>query len=109
MADLKALRQAPALDPYSGPAILLPEAAGVFFHEALGHRLEGERQNDHKEGRTFKGQLGRRILPEVISISDDPTLATSGKASLNGHYLYDEEGVPARPTPLVEKGVLKSY
>src|SRR5207248_3154629 len=74
-SELHALRGAPMLDPYTGPAILLPQAAGVFFHEALGHRLEGERQNDEKEGRTFKGQLGHAVLPSFVSIYDDPTVA----------------------------------
>src|SRR5207237_7800731 len=57
--ELLSLRKAPPLDPYTGPAILAPEAAGVLFHEAVGHRLEGERQNDDKDGRTFKGQIGK--------------------------------------------------
>ena len=42
--DLSLLQSAPAADPYNGPAILMEEAAGVFFHETIGHRLEGERQ-----------------------------------------------------------------
>ena len=70
--EVKRLRQAPMLDPFNGPAILLPEAAGVFFHEALGHRLEGERQNDNKEGATFKGQIGKPILPVFVSVSTIP-------------------------------------
>lgn len=108
-SEVKALRDAPMLDPYNGPAILLPEAAGVFFHEALGHRLEGERQNDNKEGATFKGQLGKPILPTFISVIDDPTLRQAGKVKLNGHYRYDDEGVAARPVVLVQDGVLRNY
>jgi predicted Zn-dependent protease len=108
-AEVLALRQAPMLDPFNGPAILLPEAAGVFFHEALGHRLEGERQNDNKEGATFKGQLGKPILPPFISVLDDPTMRKIQGASLNGYYRFDDEGVAARPVTLVEKGVLRNY
>src|ERR1700675_1334609 len=48
-ADLKALRAAPAADPYAGPAMLSGRAAAVFFHEVLGHRLEGHRQRDENE------------------------------------------------------------
>jgi predicted Zn-dependent protease len=103
------LRQAPMLDPFNGPAILLPEAAGVFFHEALGHRLEGERQNDNKEGATFKGQIGKPILPAFVSVLDDPTLAKVGAVSLNGHYGYDDEGVISRPVTLVDHGILRNY
>jgi predicted Zn-dependent protease len=107
--EVKRLRQAPMLDPFNGPAILLPEAAGVFFHEALGHRLEGERQNDNKEGATFKGQIGKAILPAFVTVLDDPTLARVGNVSLNGHYSYDDEGVAARPVTLVDHGVLRNY
>jgi len=108
-AEIKRLREAPMLDPYNGPAILLPEAAGVFFHEALGHRLEGERQNDTKEGATFKGQIGKPVLPAFVSVLDDPTLAKVGAVSLNGHYRFDDEGVAARPVTLVDHGILRNY
>jgi TldD protein len=107
--EVKRLRQAPMLDPFNGPAILLPEAAGVFFHEALGHRLEGERQNDNKEGATFKGQVGKPILPTFISVLDDPTLAKVGNLSLNGHYGFDDEGVASRPVTLIDHGILRNY
>src|SRR4029079_11353387 len=43
-ADLQALRTAPVVDPYAGPAILSGRAGGVFFHEIFGHRIEGHRQ-----------------------------------------------------------------
>jgi predicted Zn-dependent protease len=109
IGELLALRLAPALDPYTGPAILAPEAAGVLFHEAVGHRLEGERQNDDKDGRTFKGQIGKAILPSFLSIFDDATLANFGGMSLNGEYRYDDQGVPAQRTLLVESGVLRSF
>ena len=90
--EIRKLREAPMMDPYNGPAILLPEAAGVFFHEALGHRLEGERQNDSKEGATFKGQIGRPILPGFLTILDDPTMRKIGSVSLNGYYRYRRRG-----------------
>jgi TldD protein len=107
--DVIRLRQAPMMDPFNGPAILLPEAAGVFFHEALGHRLEGERQNDNKEGATFKGQIGKPILPTFLTILDDPSLGKVGKVSLNGHYAFDDEGVASRTVALVDHGILRNY
>jgi TldD protein len=107
--EIKQLRAAPMLDPFNGPAILLPEAAGVFFHEALGHRLEGERQNDNKEGATFKGQIGKPVLPTFLTILDDPSLKTIAGVSLNGAYGFDDEGVPSRPVTLVDHGVLRNY
>jgi len=107
--ELEALRTAPALDPYTGPAILAPEATGVLFHEAVGHRLEGERQEDDKDGQTFKGQVGRLILPPFLSVVDDPTLAAVEGTALNGFYRFDDQGVAGQRAALVEDGVLKSF
>ncbi len=107
--ELGALRAAPAADPYAGPAILSAEAAGVLFHEAVGHRLEGDRQDDDREGRTFKGQLGKPVLPTFLAVVDDPTLRESDGASLNGHYLFDEQGVPAQRAELISAGRLAGY
>lgn len=107
--ELDALRKAPVLEPYTGPAILLPEATGVFFHEAVGHRLEGERQDNDEEGHTFKGQVGRQVMPEFLSVYEDPTLQTAGDAQLNGYYRYDDQAVPTSRVTLVDKGVLKTF
>jgi TldD protein len=107
--DLKALAAAKTIDPYTGPALLAPEATGVLFHEALGHRLEGERQKDQSDGQTFKGQVGHRFLPAFISVYDDPTLSTFEAFDLNGHYRYDDEGVPAQKVTLIDRGVLRSF
>ena len=109
VGELLALREAPVLDPYTGPALLAPEAAGVLFHEAVGHRLEGERQNDDKDGHTFKGQVGKAILPFFLTIRDDPTAHGLGEVSLNGFYQFDDQGVPGQRATLVEKGVLRSF
>ena len=68
MMDLLAkLRRAPLVDPYSGPAILSGRAAGVFFHEIFGHRVEGHRQRNADDGQTFGGQdqrAGAAVVPE---------------------------------------------
>ena len=57
--DLEALRKAPVAEPYDGPAMLSGRAAAVFFHEVLGHRLEGHRQKDEDEGQTFTKKVGQ--------------------------------------------------
>ncbi len=109
ISELLALRKAPAIDPYTGPAILAPEASGVLFHETVGHRLEGHRQGDDREGKTFRGQEGKQVLPSFLSIHDDPSLRRLNQEPLNGYYLFDEEGVKGQRVTLVEKGVLKNY
>ncbi|MEM1349931.1 MAG: metallopeptidase TldD-related protein, partial [Myxococcota bacterium] len=109
LRELQALRAAPVIDPYTGPAILMPQAAGVLFHEAVGHRLEGERQQDEEEGRTFKGRIGKTVIPEFLSVFDDPTLETHSGVQLNGTYRYDDEGVPAERASLIGAGKLQGF
>jgi TldD protein len=107
--DLEALQAAPVIDPYTGPAILEAQASGVLFHEAVGHRLEGERQRNEEEGRTFKGQIGKLVLPDFLSVFDDPTQEKHEGIELNGFYHFDDEGVHAQRASLVEHGVLRGF
>ena len=107
--ELRALMAAPAIDPYTGPAILEAEAAGVLFHEAVGHRLEGERLDDDKEGQTYRGQVGQPVLPPFLTVLDDPTLAAAAGTPLNGAYAFDDQGVPGQRTVLVDQGKLVGF
>jgi len=107
--NLDDLRVAPITEPYNGPAILSGRAAAVFFHEVLGHRLEGQRQRGDEEGQTFTKLLGKPILPSFLSVADDPTLTAYDGHPLSGHYLFDDEGQPARKVQLVDDGVLKTF
>ena len=104
-----ALREAPLVEPYMGPAILRNRASGVFFHEIFGHRIEGHRQKDVDEGQTFAKKVGEEILPAFISVHDDPTMAQFEGADLRGYYRYDDQGVPPSDVRLVEDGVLKTF
>ncbi|MBK8219849.1 MAG: peptidase U62 [Candidatus Obscuribacter sp.] len=103
------LRNAPPAQPFVGPAILNSKAAGVFFHEVLGHRVEGHRQKDETEGRTFAQKVGEQIMPAFMSVCDDPTCTSFGAKPLVGWYRFDNEGVPAQRVQLVERGVLKGF
>ncbi len=107
--NLDDLRVAPITEPFAGPAILSGRAAAVFFHEVLGHRLEGQRQRGDEEGQTFTKLLGKPILPSFMSVVDDPTLRDWKGQPLSGHYLFDDEGEPAQKVQLVDNGVLKTF
>ncbi len=104
-----ALRKAPLVEPYEGPAILLNRASGVFFHEIFGHRIEGHRQKDVEEGQTFAKKIGTLVLPEFMNVRDDPTLREFKGEDLRGYYKYDDEGVPSQDVHVVENGILKSF
>jgi len=107
--ETEALDKAPLANPFAGPTLLTGRAAAVFFHEVFGHRAEGFRQKDVAEGQTFTSKVGEQILPSFISIKDDPTEATLGGHMLLGYYPFDDEGVVATNTQLVDKGVLKTF
>jgi len=108
-ADLKALRGAPVAEPFDGPALLSGRSAAVFFHEVLGHRLEGQRQRGEGEGRTFAKKIGEKILPDFLTVSDNPTARKLNTVDLSGWYEYDDEGVPAQAVDLIKDGVLRNY
>jgi TldD protein len=107
--DLTNLLRAPTVEPYVGPAILSGRAAGVFFHEIFGHRVEGHRQKDEAEGQTFTKAIGTQVLPDFLSVTFDPTRKSVDAIDLNGTYSYDDEGVKARPLTVVENGTLKTF
>ncbi len=107
--DLKALRLAPLVEPYTGPAILSGRASGVFFHEVLGHRLEGHRQKKEEEAQTFKKMVNQKAVADVVSVYFDPTLRRLGKTDLAGAYRFDDQGVKARRVVAIEDGVLKNF
>ncbi len=85
------------------PVVLANSAGGTFIHEAIGHSLEA----DHvQEGSSpaYVGKIGAQIAPEFLSVIDDPTLPFQ-----RGSFRFDDEGVPARATKLVDNGVLKDF
>src|SRR5438309_7408896 len=108
-ADLSALRKAPVAEPYDGPAVLSGRAAAVFFHEVLGHRLEGHRQRDEEEGQTFTKKVGQEVLPKFLSVIDDPTTREMAGMKLAGSYDFDNEGEPARRVEVIKDGVLENF
>lgn len=106
---LDKLRNAPLAETYSGPAILSGEAAGVFFHEIFGHRVEGHREKDPSSSQTFKSSLGKKILPDFINVIFDPTVSEIDGKAISGYYKYDDEGVPAQRVETVKNGTFNGY
>jgi len=107
--NLMALKLAPVMEPYVGPAILSPRATGVIFHEIFGHRIEGQREKREGQSQTFRDKVGQKILPEFLSVYSDPTQTKAGPTELAGFYRFDNEGVKARRVAVVENGVLKTF
>lgn len=108
-SSLEQLRDAPAAEPFVGPAILSGRAAAVFFHETFGHRVEAVHEKSENEGKTFARRIGSVVMPKFISVVDDPTIVKFNGEYLNGHYVFDDEGVAAQPVAVAKNGVLKSF
>ncbi len=109
MNKLTMLSKAPVAEPYTGPAILYAHAAGVFFHEIFGHRVEGQRLKSNFDGQTFKDKVNELVLPKTLNVIFDPTLQKFNDQALNGYYQFDDEGVKARKVTVVENGILKTF
>jgi TldD protein len=107
--DLRDLRKAPVAEPYDGPALLSGRAAAVFFHEVLGHRMEGHRQKDEDEGQTFTKKVNQEVLPTFLSVTDDPTIRELNGTKLAGFYEYDNEGSPAQRVEVIQNGILRNF
>jgi len=107
--EMQGLVKAPLNEPSVGPAMLTGRAAAVFFHEVFGHRAEGHRQKDISEGQTFAKKVGEPILPDFLSIVDDPTTKKEGHDDLLGYYRFDDEGVSSHEVILVDHGTLKNF
>lgn len=108
-ADIQRLKSAPVTEPATVPVLLSGRSAAVFFHEVLGHRLEGHRQRDEKEGQTFTKKVGQPVLPEFLSVADDPTQRELNGVELAGYYAFDDEGMPGGRVELIEHGTLKNF
>ena len=106
---LTALKNAPVAEPFTGPALLSGETAGVFFHEIFGHRVEGQRQKSEMDGQTFKKKIGDIVLNQDLSVIFDPCLRNYEGQDLIGYYKYDDQGIKGQKVTLVEDGKLKGF
>jgi predicted Zn-dependent protease len=107
--EVTSLLKAPEAEPFVGPAIFSGRAAGVFFHEIFGHRIEGHRQKDESEGQTFTKSVGTKVLPDFLTVVFDPTRRQINGIDLNGWYDFDDEGIRGKRVTAVEQGVLRTF
>lgn len=106
---LRDLWEAPVADAFVGPVIFSNQAAGVFFHEILGHHLEGTSFRDEEDGQTLRDKIGEQILPNDFTVTFDPTLKFENDNPLSGFYHYDDEGVLGEKVIAVNKGILQNF
>jgi hypothetical protein len=113
LGTLKDLRAAPVADEdYHGPVLLSADAASTVFAHLIGENILGLKPDLGQPTRTrgaFESSYKSRVLPDFVSVVDDPTLPSLDGKSLLGHYEVDDEGVKAQRVPVIEKGQLVNY
>ena len=110
---LKDLRNAPVVEEeYRGPVLFSADAAATVFADLVGENVLGRKPELGKNARTtgaFAASYKTRVLPDFLSVIDDPTISSYAGQPLLGHYQMDDDGVPAQRVPLVEHGNLVNY
>ena len=113
LETIVALRQAPIVEEeYRGPVLFAPDAADDIVASLIGQNVLGRKPQLGKPNRTtggFATSYKTRVLPNFLSIVDDPTLKDFQGKSLVGNYAVDSEGVKAQPVNVIENGVLANY
>ncbi|MBU1920489.1 hypothetical protein KKG66_06560, partial [bacterium] len=112
--ELQEMVSAPALDEYAGPVLFEGYAAAQFFSQlfisqlspALAPLVAEEWIKDQLPDSKLAGKLNRRIFPEFITVTDEPSRKKWEGAACLGHRSVDDEGVPCRDIALVKAGRL---
>ncbi len=110
---MKKLREAPVVDEeYLGPVLFSNDAASDMFFDLVVSNVIGRRPAPGRPARTtgaYASSYKARVLPDFISVVDDPTIETFEGHSLGGSYKVDDEGVPVAPVSVVDKGQLVNF
>jgi predicted Zn-dependent protease len=116
--DLAELRGAGTLANYSGPVLVEGDAAALMVRWVLVPSLVGVKRtisgmpgaqpNPNQSDNPFLDKIGARVLPEFLSLSDNPTLHEYQNRHLAGFSKMDEDGVPSHEVKLVDNGILKT-
>jgi len=113
VADMKNLREAPIVDEeYRGPVLFSNDAATDMFFDLIVPNVLGRRPAPGRPARTvgaFASSWKARVLPDFISVVDDPTMDLFNGHGLGGSYKVDDEGVRAAAITVVDKGTLVNY
>ncbi len=108
-----ALRKAPLMeDDYHGPVLFSADAATALVERFIVPNILGIRPELGNSGRTrgeFSSYYKSRVLPEFLTVVDDPRSKKVNNITLLGSYDVDDEGVEAHPVTVIEKGVLSHF
>jgi len=89
-------------EKYVGPVVFENVSWNQLFSVIFTSGISGLNVQENRS--VYKGKIRKRVAKENISVVDDGTLPDGfGTAKI------DDEGVPKRKTPIIEKGVLYSF
>ena len=113
ITSLSDLRKAPIVEEeYHGPVLLSADASADTLHALLASGVTATRPKLGTEARTngpFASSYKARIMPDFLSVVDDPALKSWEGKYLVGSYSVDDEAVPAQTVQLVSDGHLQNY
>ena len=108
-----ALRHAPMVEEeYRGPVLFAADAADDIVASLIGQNVLGQKPQLGKPNRTtgaFATSYKTRVLPNFLTIVDDPTMRDFQGKSLVGSYAVDSEGVKAQAVNAIENGMMANY
>ena len=119
-SELMGMRAAPTASDYTGPVLFESRAAAALLAQVLGPSLSGARppvafqavveqlMSSLGARSDWSGKVGSRVLPETVSLVDDPSAKDYKGTLLIGRYAIDEEGVPSAKVTIVSSGKLKN-
>jgi TldD protein len=111
--QMKQLRDSPVVEEdYRGPVLFSNDAAADMFFDLIAPNVLGRRPGPGRPARTtgaFASSLKGRVLPDFLSVVDDPTIEKFGGQSLSGSYKVDDEGVQVAPVTVVNNGELMNF
>ena len=114
LKSLEELRNAPVVsaDDYHGPVLFSGDAAADVMDRLFSPNIEADRPEMGTTARTtgaYTSSYKSRVLPEFLSVTDDPLQAKFAGRALLGAYAFDDQGVPAQSVHVVANGTLENF
>ena len=90
------------IESFKGEMLLTPSAVTELILDVIAYSINS--QTVQKEASKFKGQLGKTVSSDLLTLIDDATNVNGLGASS-----FDREGMPHKSNLIIEKGILKKF
>jgi len=114
LKSLDELRHAPVVgaEDYHGPVLFSGDASADVINNLFVPNVEADRPDMGTTARTqgaYQSSLHTPVLPQFLTVVDDPTMKTFEGKDLMGSYAVDDEGVPVASVTVVDHGKLLNF